>query len=184
LTSILKVDNLQDSSGTGTPYIKGAVLQVKYFQLTATPTVPYGTTLTDMVVPNFIVNITPRSTSSIIKLECNLVFEWANNAWDTMWFFYRNSTKLGGFQEGIRMTGISPSLSSHSQPSSTNNDSTLEFATLTYFDAPTTTSAIDYKLGVVSNGTNSIFINKTISGTNNAARERGVSFISATEIGG
>jgi len=29
MTSILKVDNLQDSSGTGTPYIKDAVLQVK-----------------------------------------------------------------------------------------------------------------------------------------------------------
>lgn len=183
MTSILKVDNLQDASGTGTPYIKGAVLQVKYFQLTTTQTVPYGTTHTDMAVPNFTVNITPKSTSSIIKLECNLVFEWANNTWDTMWYFYRDSTKLGGVQEGSRMTGISPSLLSH-HGSSVNNDSTLEFTTLTYFDAPTTTSAIDYKLGVISNGTNTFYINRTIDDTDGTSRERGVSFISATEIGG
>ncbi len=184
MTSILKVDNIQNASGTGTPYITGAVLQVKYFQLTTTQTVPYGTTHTDMVVPNFAVNITPKSTSSIIKIECNLVFEWANNPWDTMWFFYRDTTKLGGVQEGSRMTGISPTIVSHSSPSSSNNDSTLEFTTLTYFDQPSTTSAIDYKLGVISNGTNSFYINRTISATDNAARERGVSFISATEIGG
>ena len=29
MTSILKVDTLQDASGTGSPYIKDAVLQVK-----------------------------------------------------------------------------------------------------------------------------------------------------------
>ena len=182
--SKLFVDEIQPKTTGGSVGIKGHVLQVKYFQLTTTQTVTYGTTETDMAVPNFTVNITPKSTSSIIKLECNLVFEWANNAWDTMWFFYRDTTKLGGVQEGIRMTGISPTIVSHSQPTSSNHDSTLEFTTLTYFDQPSTTSAIDYKLGVISNGTNSFYINRTKSATDNAARERGVSFISATEIGG
>ena len=36
MTSILKVDTLQDASGTGTPYITGAVLQVQYAQYTGT----------------------------------------------------------------------------------------------------------------------------------------------------
>jgi hypothetical protein len=34
MTSILKVDNLQDANGTGTPYIKGAVLQVSQLSTT------------------------------------------------------------------------------------------------------------------------------------------------------
>ena len=65
-----------------------------------------------------------------------------------------------------------------------DNDSSTEFTTLTYFDQPQTTSAITYKLGVTSAGTNDLFINRTKGTTDNINYERGVSFISATEIGG
>jgi len=183
MTSILKVDNLQDANGTGTPYIKGAVLQVKYFQLTTSQTETYGTTNTDQAITNFVVNITPKSTSSIIKLESNIMFESANSIENTMWFFYRNTTKLGNTQasSGSRKIGISPSLIGYN---AANNSSTPEMATLAYFDAPSTTSQINYKLGVNSMGTSDFFINRTIDDTDTTGMERGVSFISATEIGG
>ena len=186
MTSILKVDTLQDSSGTGTPYITGAVLQVKYFQLTTSQTETYSSTNTDQAITNFVVNITPKSASSIIKIEANMMFEWENSPWDTMWFFYRDTTKLGNTQAspGSRRIGIAPSLPSHGN-TTMNNDSTAEYATLTYFDDPQTTSSIDYKLGVNSLGTNSIFINRMIADNiDSSSYERGVSFISATEIGG
>lgn len=182
MTSILKVDNLQDASGTGSPYIKDAVLQVKYFQLTTSQTETYGTANTDQAITNFVVNITPKSTSSIIKLEANIIFESANVPWSSMFFFFRDTTKLANTQgsAGNRNLGISPAVASLES----DNDSTLEMATLVYFDAPSTTSAINYKLGVRTNDTNDFFINRTKTDTNATNFERGVSFISATEIGG
>lgn len=182
MTSILKVDNLQDASGTGTPYITGAVLQVKYFQLTTPQEEPYPTINTNQVVTNFNVTITPKSVSSIIKLESNIMYESANTAWNTMWFFFRDSTKLGATGDlGNRTTGITAGIESLAG----NDSSTPEQAFLTYFDSPNTTSAITYKLGVISaEGTSSYFINRNVVDTNVAGNERGVSFISATEIGG
>jgi hypothetical protein len=99
-----------------------------------------------------------------------------------MWFFYRDTTKLANTQSspGNRKIGISPSLSALDS----DNNSTPEMAIVGYFDAPQTTSAINYKLGVNSSGTNMLFINRTIADTNSASFDRGVSFISATEIGG
>ena len=195
--STLKVSSIQDisnnaamsiSSGVVTfanaPVGAGMVLQVKYFQLTTPQTETYGTTDTDKAITNFNINITPKSTSSIIKLESNIMFEWANNPWDTIWFFYRDTTKLAATNAGNRRACISPSISSHGRVDSPNNDSTPEFASLAYFDAPSSTSQITYKLGVNASGTNSLFINTAISTSNTIGVERGVSFISATEIGG
>ena len=182
ITNVKVADN---ASISGSKLGTGAILQVKYFQLTTPQTETYGTTNTDMAVTNFNINITPKSTSSIIKLEANIMFEWVNDPWDTLWFFYRNTTKLSATNVGNRRAGISPSLSSHGgYGSGDNEDSTPEFATLTYFDAPTSTSQITYKLGVNSSGTNNLFINSTINTSDVVGYERGVSFISATEIGG
>ena len=72
----------------------GAVLQVKYFQLTEPQTETYGTTDTDIAITNFNINITPKSTSSIIKLESNIMFEWANGPWDHIWFFLQKYYKI------------------------------------------------------------------------------------------
>ena len=185
--STIKVDTITDTSGNSIPYMKGAVLQVKFFQLTTSQTTTYGTTATDLAVPNFTVSITPKSSSSIIKLEAHITYEWANNTWDTMWFFFRDSTKLTNTESspGNRMTGITPGLLSYGDDGTQSDDgSTLEVGRLTYFDAPSTTSEIDYKLGVISSGTNNLFINRTVQDSDSVSRERGVSFISATEIGG
>ena len=189
MTSILKVDNIQKANGS-TPTASdlginttGAVLQVKYYQRTTSQTTAYPTTNTDMIIPNFNINITPASTSSIIKLEANIMFESANELEDTMWFFYRDTTKLGNTEPspGNRRIGISPTLISYWAQ---NNNSTPEFSTITYFDTPSSTSEINYKLGVNANGTSNIFINRCIADIDNASNDRGVSFISVTEIGG
>ena len=160
----------------------GAILQVKYFQLTTSQEETYGTANTDQAVTNFVVNITPTASNSIFKLETNIMFESENVAWSTMWFFYRDTTKLANTQgsPGDRKIGISPSLSSLDS----DNNSTPEMAMLVYFDAPSTTSAINYKLGVNTTGTNSFFINRTIADTDSTSFDRGVSFLSVTEIAG
>lgn len=180
--STLKVDTITDTSGNSIPYMKGAVLQVQYFQLTTTQEETYSSLNTDQVVTNFNVTITPKSSSSIIKLEANIMYESVNTAWNTMWFFFRNDTKLGATgSTGNRTTGISSGIESYAN----DDGSTPEHAFITYFDTPNTTSAITYKLGVLSSeGTSSYFINRTVTDNDATGNERGVSFISATEIGG
>lgn len=199
MTSTLQVQNLRGpTSGSNTNQVllgsgqkivatdqgslvaPGTVLQVKHFQLLTPQTETYGTTNTDMPITNFNVDITPQSTSSIIKLEANMTFEWANAAWDTMWFFYRDSTALKATGFGSRRAGVSPSIISYH----TDNSSTLEFATFTYFDTPFSTSQITYKVGVISAGTANLFINGSINQANAIAFDRGVSVFSAMEIAG
>jgi len=180
--SSLKVDAITDTSGNSIPYMKGAVLQVQYFQLTTTQTETISSANTDQAISNFTVNITPKSSSSIIKLEAQLVFESANEAYNTMFFFFRDSTKLGHTESaGSRRVGIaSPTLSYFAS----DNSSTLEMLYMGYFDTPSSTSAIAYKLGINAVSTNNVFINRTVSDSDSNGYERGVSFMSVTEIGG
>ena len=85
MTSILKVDNLQDASGTGSPYIKDAVLQVKHFQTgevanTGGSTMPSDDTIlqSDEGTEFMSLSITPKSASSKLLIQIVLVGS-ANN---------------------------------------------------------------------------------------------------------
>jgi len=180
--STIKVDAITDTSGNSIPYMKGSVLQVQYFQLTTSQTETISSANTDQAISNFTVNITPKSSSSIIKLEAQLFHESANPPWNAMFFFYRDSTKLANTDSspGNRNIGIAiASISYHNEA-----DSTPEMLSMAYFDAPSSTSAIAYKLGCNMESTNNLFINRTVGDGNATGYERGVSFISATEIGG
>ena len=67
---------------------------------------------------------------------------------------------------------------------SADGTSTPETVYYSYFDAPSTTSQITYKVGVSVNANSTLNVNRTGNDTDNAQAERGISFISATEIGG
>jgi hypothetical protein len=75
MTSILKVDTLQDASGTGTPYIKDAVLQVKNFQTGAlnsgTENIPWDNTIPQITEGKeyMTLSITPKSSLSKLFIE-------------------------------------------------------------------------------------------------------------------
>jgi hypothetical protein len=64
------------------------------------------------------------------------------------------------------------------------NSSTPEAAYYSYFDSPNTTNQITYKVGHLNYGTYTLNINRTGTDADTAQHERGLSFISATEIGG
>ncbi len=177
--STLKVDTIQGKTTAGTVAIPGHIIQVKYFQLTTNQRETIASANADQAISNFTVNITPTSTSSIIKLEAQVFLESSNSPHDTVFFFFRDSTKLANTETaGSRRIGIVvPTVSYHNETSST-----AEMAHLGYFDAPSSTSAIAYKLGVNTNATNDLLINRTKDDTDNGSHERGVSWISATEI--
>ena len=180
--STIKVDTITDTSGNSSPIIKGAVLQVQYFQLTTSQTETISSANADQAISNFTVNITPKSSSSIIKLDAQIFFETANAVHSSLFFFFRDSTKLAhSASSGSRKTGISVgSLSYYDNDA----DSTPDMVHMGYFDTPNTTSAIAYKLGCIMSSTNNLFINRTVADTDSNSFERGTSYISATEIGG
>ena len=185
--STLYVDSIQPkttgSQLTIAPAIQtGAVLQMPFTQYTSTTTVSTSAN-TNHTVDVLSVNITPKSTSSIIRLDAHIFHEWGHisSPWDSMWFFYRDSTKLAHTQVGSRRSGITTSLISFTTPEA---GSTGEAANYSYFDSPNTTSQITYKVGVINQQNTSLYINRTAADLDGVDYERGLSFISATEIGG
>ena len=161
----------------------GSILQMRYFQYTSANT-PSLAARTDTALTNLQVNITPQSSTSTIHLQTHIFLELSpvGSTWDHVFFFYRDSTKLAHAAAGLRKSGISLATTSYT---SADADSTPEIARYDYFDQPNTTSQITYTVGIQVNVAGSIAINRTIGDANEInSYERGISFISATEISG
>ena len=193
MTSVIKVDNIQNSSGTQAMNIHssgfvippaGGIIQTQYTQFTGTNTVSLSA-LTDTVLTDLTVNITPVSTSSVIHLQTHIFYEHGeddHNAWNHVFFFYRDSTKIGHTQTGSnRKCGISMGTRTYY---SEDDSSTPHIARFDYFDSPSTTSQITYKVGIVVSTAETFALNRTIGDSDTTGIERGISTIVATEIAG
>ena len=182
MTSIIKADRVQSTSNGFVLPPAGGVIQTQYTQFTGTNT--YSSITTDTVITDLTVNITPISTSSIIKIEAMVNGEWSNQngATNGVWFFYRNSTKLSAPASGSRNVGIL--MGTALTYEAANAVSTPELAYYSYFDAPSSTSQITYKVGLNTPDNYNWSLNKTHSDSDSSSYERGISFISVTEIAG
>jgi hypothetical protein len=160
-------------------YAAGGIIQTQYTQLTTAATQAWLAN-TATAFTNLTVNITPTSTSSIIKLECHLAGEFDDDdcTYDHVVFFYRDTTalKFSGSTSGSKV-GTSALRRTHY---ANDDNSTGEVGYFTYFDSPSTTSQITYKIGIVSNIAGTFYINTTV----NTSDEYFVSSILATEIAG
>ena len=183
--SKIKTNSLATGAITSAVMPTGSVLQVQNTQYTTTTSTAVNTQ-TDVSLDHLAVNITPISTSSIIRIDAMVNGEWGNQtaAYNSVWFFFRDSTKLStpvssGRAVGVLMgTGITIT--------TVNAGSTPDQAMYGFFDTPSTTSQITYKVGVYQ-GTGSNFswyTNRTVLDSDGYQYERGTSFISATEIAG
>lgn len=163
----------------------GSVLQVQRTQYTSTTSTSCADTA-NVSLDHLAVNITPISTNSIIRIEAQVVGEWNDMgaAYNSTWFFYRDSTKLSHSTAGSRNVGIfmGTPITIFSQ----DQNSTPEGVFYSYFDAPSTTSQITYKVGLnnSNNGTYIWYTNRTVSDTDTKYFERGISMICVTEIAG
>jgi len=137
---------------------------------------------TNTAITNFEVSITPSSTSSKILLTSSWMGEFGNSdaIYSTMWFFYRDSTKLGHAQTGSRSCGIQTAALSYWV---NNASSTPESMYMQYIDSPSTTSAITYKVGLYGDRAHTLWTNGTVTDQDNSSYERGLSSIIAMEIG-
>lgn len=160
----------------------GGIIQVQRTQFTGTNSESLSVN-TDTPLTDLTVSITPISTSSIIHLQAHIFCELGDdgNSYEHIFFFYRDTTKLGQSAANNRNVGISMATRTYDQA---NNNSTPLIARYDYFDTPSTTSAITYKCGVNTIAADTIFINQTVADTDNVSYERGISSIIATEIAG
>lgn len=191
MTSVLKVDNIQNSSGTQSMNIHssgfvippaGGIIQIQYDQYTGASTQAVAQQA-DTVLNNLSVSITPTSTSSIIKLEAQMLWEHNNTGseYDHIFFFYRGTTKLGHAADGNRNVGVMQGATAFYSNDASSTPSVLH---MTFFDTPSTTNAITYKIGANFYNGNTFYLNRTVLDNNANNYERGVSIISATEIAG
>ena len=183
--SKLYVDQLVAKT-TGNKIImpQGGIIQTQYTMFTGTNTI--STSLgADIVVTDLTVNITPQSSSSVIKLEGMVNGEWSNGTatYNSGVFFFRDNTKLSHPTAGSRPTSIAPfSLSIWTSDAASTAEST---GTFQYYDTPNTTSQITYKVGIITTTAGAVFhLNKTVNDLDSNGYERFISLISATEIAG
>lgn len=166
----------------GTDIATGAIVQVK--QTTFTGTNTYATTAnTDATITDLSVVITPKYSNSLIKIEALVTGEWstgAQAATNSTWFFYRDSTKLSHAAAGVRNVGIL--MGGFLSYYDLDFDSTPETAMYFYFDSPSTTSQITYKVGVNNYYGYTWNLNRTAGDTDNTQYERGLSTIAVSEI--
>lgn len=176
--SLIKSSSLASSATAG-------VIQVKHTQVSTHSTQALSSN-TDTLVSGFTVDITPTSTSSIIQLTAQIFgeFDHASMGHNNIFYFMRDTTKLAhtGTVQSNQQAGVSAITQTYGQGS--NVLTTPEAGMLSFFDTPSTTSQITYKLGFRGKQGGTLHINRTVENTNHVAEELGVSFISATEIAG
>ncbi len=161
----------------------GGIIQVQRTQLDTAATQAISAN-TDTAFTDLTVNITPTSTSSIIKLECHLAGEFSDDdiTWDHAMFFFRDTTVL---KHSGSFSSAHVGISALTRTFTDNNDATTaEVGYYTYFDSPNTTSQITYKVGINSRYAGTYYINTTVSTDDSAGIERFVSNLAATEIAG
>jgi hypothetical protein len=181
MTSILKVDNLQDASGTGTPYIKGAVLQVKQDILTTKWASSASSTAFEDTPLS--VTITPQSTSSKILITGMINFSGeSGNHVDFK--VVRNGTD-------ILLSTESPGsrAKSHMHYHIGANTDTLyqiQTAPLNLLDEPSSTSALTYTLQAATPylASYQALLNQVATDSDFSYNAYTVSTITVMEIGG
>ena len=157
MTSRLLVDKIEGKTTAGTVAMPaGHVVQVQY----STNDASYASTTANhaaaFAATNLDVNITPKFSNSIIKIDCLLPF-WFHSGLGAEDYFmctiYRDSTNIGsgtGGRVALFRSGYADSGNAY------NLNETVTFYT---FDTPNTTSQITYKLYVKTyNGSEVRFI--------------------------
>jgi len=177
-----KAADLAKFIGTG---FSGKTIQTQKTQFTSTSQISCASN-TDVVVTDLTVNITPNFSNSIIQLQAQLLGEWSDQTatWDSTVFFYRDTTKLSHATAGSRNSGVGGFYRAYTD---VDNASTPNSAPMySFFDTPSSTSQITYKVGLRQTRTSpsslTFNLNRTVDDADIQQSERFISFISATEI--
>jgi hypothetical protein len=129
---------------------------------------------------NISVSITPTSASSKILVMCGIFFEGGTADHNWNWFLYRDSTEISAPSAGSRSSTIAMAGVGYFD---SDQESTPAMVNFHYFDSPSTTSTITYAPGIASTaGTQTVYINRTVTDGDSTGYERGISSITLMEI--
>ena len=176
MTSIIKVNNIQNSSGTAYNFIK----QVKQAVLTDVQTVSSLDTRTD--VTNLSVAITPSSTSSKILVTTHISYGAGNNNLYASGYLMRDSTDIG---VNTTATGSQFNVSFGMDLTGQANETyKLRNSSMSFLDSPSSTSSLTYKVQVRVNSNGTLYINRTGQNANADYGSRGISTLTIMEVAG
>ena len=177
MTSLLKVDEIQDAAGKKILQNTGGILQVK----STTKKDVFSTTSASFVdVTNLSVNITPTSSSSKILIMLNTMSS-ISSATAYLRVTGGNATDFVGDTDGVKvsaLTGIGRTVSGFDAGES-------GFAlSNSFLDSPATTSQITYQVQarVSDSSSRTYTLNRCADESNHVYRGRYVSTITAIEI--
>jgi hypothetical protein len=131
------------------------------------------------------VTITPSAATSKIKISFHQFGETGSSPHQYMLAIKRAisggaTTTIEGTAAGNRATGLTMLTDNYNS----DYDSTPEVAQISnYLDSPNTTSAVTYTVQIKNvESTQYYYYNRAVSNTDNAARERGLSWITVEEV--
>ncbi|MEL0287047.1 MAG: hypothetical protein VXA34_00165 [Gammaproteobacteria bacterium] len=185
MSKILVDEIAPKTSGSKVLMPQGGVIQIQYDQLTTADVVTMtASTYTKLTtLPN--VTITPVSTSSKMKIDVmwNGEFGSMDSAYNGVWCLYRNNTLIKGNTDtgGYLTMGMAASSISYWVQEAS---STPENASYTYFDEPSTTSAITYYIGFYTTQGGGLYTNRTVTDSTGDGYERMITNMTVTEIAG
>tara|TARA_R100000773_G_C4172913_1_gene85864 strand:+ start:61 stop:594 length:534 start_codon:yes stop_codon:yes gene_type:complete len=162
----------------------GSVLQVQRTRLTSANTQAL-TQNTVVAITGMSVNITPKFSNSLIRLDAHFFGEVGEeaNTFNNMISFMRDTTELHETAVGTRNYGYGTLTRTIG---STDVGTSPESACIFDYDSPSTTSQVTYKLAIRvysdGSGTDTLAINRIASDGDYPYVEYGISQISATEI--
>ena len=178
MTSLLKVDEIQDAAGKKILQNTGSVLQVvQKFDGAAATVSNTGSNATFVTFGNLSQTFTPTSSSSKVLLRATIGLCSTNTA-DRLAFFRFSGGNSGN---GIGDTSESRTrvLTAH-YFAGASDGSCFQFE---YLDSPATTSQITYKVEVAPNFTNgNLLLNYYTNDTNAAYIPRAASCLTIMEI--
>lgn len=168
----------------------GSIIQVQYTQFDGVATMSSLSANTDYILCDGVagsgteilnVTITPRYNTSKIWVQVAWMGEFSpvSMTWESIFFLYRNTTKLHN-TTGATSSGIMTPSTAYGN---TDGDSTPENCMFQYFDSPGTTNDLTYKVGIKS-AAGTVYTNRTVVNNLSDGYERGVSSIVAIEIKG
>ena len=176
--------NAISGSITSSNLPSGSILQVQSTLISTADSQSISAN-TDTAINNLEVNITPSSTSSKIMLLGRFVGEGSDtSSYNNVFFFMRGSTVINSAAaSGSRNNGMTVQYIGYG--AGLDAASTMDGMSMFTIDAAhNSTSELTYKIGINISTAATLYINRTVSNTDNTSHELATSEIIAMEIKG
>lgn len=160
----------------------GSIIQVVNASVTAIQTVSISTAWTDTDVT---AAITPSNASNKILVSMHVTGE--GNASPAIFSYRLTRAISGGATTAITAPTAGSRVSIMGIPASASDSNSVTMDSFTipnYYDAPSTTSAVTYRMQIFYDGAATFYLNRQVTDSDAAANRRGMSWVTLMEVAG